>query len=318
VLDESYLEKGITGLARAIDHSWNQGHMGCAVIASTYLCRDVGLAAEAESEVRSEVDKMIAAYSHLFVPLDTSSRSGGDLEQIPRALEGNISRLCPGGHNVIYATLALKALRQMPQMITPEVVAGIARLIDAFTVMSPPSNMFGIAVDSTASVDAPGAYADAASIAAFTFNEVLAFQPMYYEIQGVVGHLVTHAHMLIELSELGYPELAERAYGAHQEHVQRVRLFHDRFDVSRWTPVHPDHPDPLNPLFWARDREAMAADSWGYGHFFKYRYQFYDLLERVQDPGLRRACRARMADYIMNDFKGQGRMPAKLFVPIAG
>ena len=317
MLDESYLIKGITGLARAIDHSWNQGHMGCAVIAAYYLCRDVGLDAEAESEIRAEADKMIAAYSHLFTPLGSEPRASGTLDPIPRALEGNVSRLCPGGHNVIYAALALKALQQVRRMITPEVVAGIARLIDAFTAMSPRSDMFGIDVDSTASVDAPGAYVDASSIAAFTFGEFLAFRPMYYEIQGVVGHLVTHAHTLIELSELGYPELAGRAVGAHREHVRRVRLFHDRFDVGRWTPVHPDHPDPLNPLSWARDREAMAADSWGYGHFFKYRYQFYDLLERVQDPGLRQACRVRMADYIMNDFKGQGRMPAELFVPIA-
>lgn len=323
MLDSSYLEKGITGLARALDHSWNQGHMGCAVIAAYYLCRDVGVEADAEGEIRAEADKMIAAYSHLFVPLDTDSRSSGDLEQIPRVLEGSISWLCPGGHNVIYAALALKALRDVPRMITSEVVTGIARLIDAFAEMPPRADFFGVDVGGEPGLeDAATAYADAASIAAFTFREALAFRPMYYEIQGVVGHLLTHAHALIELSELGYPELAGQGYSAHREHVRRVRLFHDRFDVRRWTPVHPadSHPpdaDPLDPAFWANDREAMPASSWGYGHFFKYRYQFYDLLERVQDPGLKGAFRERMGEYIMNDFKAQGRPPAELFVPVA-
>jgi hypothetical protein len=316
MLDESYLVKGITALARAIDHSWNQGHMGCAVIAAYYLRRDVGLSAEAETEIRTETDKLIAAYSHLFVPLDAGSRSSGDLDAIPRALEGNISRFCPGGHNVIYAALGLKALRDVPRMITPEVVAGIAQLIDAFTEMPPRADFFGVDVNGEMDVD-EAAYADAASIAAFTFGEALAFRPMYYEIQGVVGHLLTHAHTMIELSELGYPELAVRAYGAHREHAQRVRLFHDRFDVGRWTVVRPADADPLDPAFWADDREAMPASSWGYGHFFKYRYQFYNLLERVQDARLQEAFRERMGEYIMNDFKAQGRPPSEFFVPVA-
>ncbi len=318
MLDGTYLVKGITGLARAIDHSWNQGHMGCAVIAAYYLRRDVGLSAEAEEEIRAEADQLIAAYSHLFVPLDTGSRSSGDLDAIPRALEGSISQLCPGGHNVIYAALALKALRDVPGMITPEVVTGIVRLIEAFTAMPPRDDLFGINASAEAPVgDAATAYADAASIAAFTFGEALAFRPMYYEIQGVVGHLLTHAHTLIELAELGYPELAERGHGAHQAHVQRVRLFHDRFDAGRWTVVQPPEADPLEPAFWAKDREAMPASSWGYGHFFKYRYQFYDLLGRVRDPKLKGAFCARMGEYIMNDFKAQGRPPSELFVPLA-
>lgn len=320
MLGDEYLVKGITGLARALDHSWNQGHFGCAVIATYFLCHENALDDSTVDGLKVELDKMIESHDQLFAPISITTSQPEILDEIPQALEGNISRLHPGGHNVIYATLALKALKHMPEMINHDVVAGIRRLIEAFNEIPDQKDIQGVDVSglTASSDDTIPAYSSAESIAEFTFSEILKFEEMYYEIQGVVGHLVTHAQSLIELSRLGYPELAEMGHDAHKIHARRVRLFHDRFDKNKWTPVHPVHHDPLKPSFWTKDREEMAKSNWGYAHFFKYRYHFYDLLKLVGDPHLKERCLERMGDHIMNDFRSQGRKPAEFFVALTG
>ena len=81
--------------------------------------------------------------------------------------------------------------------------------------------------------------------------------------------------------------------------------------------MQPVAAEPLAPEFWAADTQAMAAGSWGYGHFFKYRYQFYDLLKLVRTAELSERVRTRMGQFIMNDFPAQGRPPGEFIVPLA-
>ena len=319
MIDEGYLAKGITELARAEEHSWAQGHFGCAVIATYFLCAENKLDAATVKGLRSELVKMIASRAHLFVPVELTESRVKLLQQIPEALEGNISKLCPGGHNVIYATLALKALKRMPEMITLQIIDGIRRLINTFDGIPPQNDYHGIDV-TRFSGDIDNTIPDYSSnetIAEFTFSEILLFKEMYYEIQGIVGHLVDHAQSLIELSRLGYPGLARRGYDAHKAHARRVRLFPDCFDKSIWTPVRPVHDDPLAPSFWANDVEKMAKSSWGYAHFFKYRYHFYDMVKLVSIPDLKAKCLEKMAYYIMNDFKNQDKRPEEFIVPLS-
>jgi hypothetical protein len=318
MVSDEYLAKGITGLARAVDHSWAQGHFGCAVIATYFLCAENDLPEPTVKGLQVELDKMIASRSHLFMPIETTDGCAELLRDIPEALSGSVSKLCPGGHNVIYASLALKALKRMPEMITPEIIGGIRRLIDSFNDMPLQNNYHGIDVTELSADldDTIPKYSGDGMIAGFTFREVLKFVEMYYEIQGIVGHLITHAQSLVELSRLGYPDLARRGYDAHRLHVRRVRLFHDCFDKSIWTSVRPVHNDPLDPSFWERDVEAMAKSSWGYAHFFKYRYQFYDLAKLIPDPDLKAECLERMAYYIMNDFRNQDKRPEQFIVPL--
>lgn len=318
MLTDEYLAKGITGLARAVDHSWAQGHFGSAVIATYFLCVENNLPDSRVRGLQVELDKIIASRAHLFMPIETMDSCDELLRNIPESLDSSISKLCPGGHNVIYSSLALKALKRMPEMITPEIIGGIRRLIDVFSDMSIQNDYHGIDVtELSADLDAAiPRYSGDEMIAGFTFSEILKFREMYYEIQGIVGHLVDHAQSLVELSRLGYPDLARRGYDAHRLHVRRVRLFHDCFDKSIWTPVRPVHSDPLDPSFWERDVKAMAKSSWGYAHFFKYRYQFYDLAKLIPDPDLKAGCLERMAYYIMNDFRNQDKRPEQFIVPL--
>jgi hypothetical protein len=62
---------------------------------------------------------------------------------IAEALSRNIGALRQSGHNVIFAALALKALREHPSHATSEIVTGICRLIAGFDGEHPGRLYFG-------------------------------------------------------------------------------------------------------------------------------------------------------------------------------
>ena len=45
----------------------------------------------------------------------------------------------------------------------------------------------------------------------------------------------------------------------------------------------------------------MASSHWGYAHFFKFRYHFYDLVKYIEDSGMKDTIRARLGEYVMNE-----------------
>ena len=302
MLDDGYLAKGIIGLTRAADYSWEQGHFPCGVIGAYFLCRDNALGSDSLEGIRSELDKMVEAHGHLFEPMSITNRQTSEVTRLTQALATNITKRCPGGHNVIYAALGLKALETLPEMIGLETIRGIRKLIVTFTEMSEEAEYQDIdlsQVDLEPADDIPE-YANVNSIAEFTFSELLSYQPMYYELQGRVGHVLTHAQSLVELERLGHLDLAQRGHLAHRRHAMLVRL-NKRLDQSDWTEVDPAAADPLSPSFWEHDLGRMKQSHWGYSHFFKFRYHFLDLLKYVKDSALRTRIEQRLPEYLMNE-----------------
>ena len=317
MLSDDYLIRGFAGLSRAVDHNWTQGHFGCAVIATWLLSRTDLLDESAEDAMRVELDAMMESRAHLFGPVELTAARPELVDDLPRALAPHVADLLHGGHNAIYAGLALEALAARPELATAELIGGVVRLLEVVGKLPVATDFHGVDVTQlVAADDASTDYEDEADLAESAFTEALAFEEMHYELQGHVGHLLTHAHALISLSRLGWPELSRHGHVAHRAHVRQVRLLHSRFDKSLWTPVAPRGDDPLAPSFWEADREAMAESAWGYAHFFKYRYQFYDLLRYVQDNALRERCLRHMPMLTMNEFAAQGRSPAEYMAPL--
>jgi len=99
---------------------------------------------------------------------------------------------------------------------------------------------------------------------------------------------------------------------------------HEYRDPSSIELLHNEQSVEYNGLSFASpgdpDGEPFGSvfDEWGYGHFFKYRYQFYDLLALVQDRALRARVLERMGNYVMNQFSAQGRKPSEFLVPLDG
>lgn len=315
MLDASYLGKGITGLARAVDHNWPQGHFGCALIATWNLCATGLLSPGAEEALREELDAVIDARSHLFEPFGVAPAEPEMISAIAAPLAGRLHQLRPGGHDVIYAAFALDGLRTRQDLATAEIVQGITRLIDTVLELGPQGDFFGLDVGDGRLSDAGDPYDSETELVESALREAVTFDQMYHQIQGIVGHLLTHTHALVMLSRLGWPEIAREGHTAQREHTARVRLLHTHFDKSKWTPLEPPGPDPLDPAFWENEKDTLPDSSWGYGHFFKFRYQFYDLLRYVEDAALRQRAISHMPLLIMNGFQDQGRPPSEFMVP---
>lgn len=317
MLSETYLAHGVSALVRAVDHTWAEGHFGCAAIATWMLCARWQLSPATESALQVELDAMIASRPDLFEPLPPEQPDPGMIRAIVEPLLGNVADLRHGGHDVIYAALGLDALTTRPELATPTAVRGITRLVEAVVALGPDGDFFGVpASEAIASGRDLPLGADDQALAQAAFATALGFKTMFNETQGIVGHLLTHTQSLLTLGRLGWPELAIEAQEALRTHARRVRLLHTHFDRSHWTPVEPAGSNPLDPWFWKAERETMAVSSWGYGHFFKFRYQFYDLLNYLADAELRTRARAYLPQLIMNGFAAQGRPPTEYMVPL--
>lgn len=251
MLSRDYLIKGITGLSRAAQGDANTGHFGAALIAIYFFCRDNAVEEETSFAIAREADKLVARHPALFKPFPSGLGDPKLLETIPNALETNIDRLVAIGHNVIFAALALKALREQPEMITPPVTQGICDVI-AWTSGHPVHKImdFDVSGATIAGDDTLPVYTSRQVIAAFAAREFLNFQRIYYGAhRGFVGHLVTHGHALIELDRLGYPELARRGHDAHRLHAKRLRVLDD-YDAGGEGLVSPVKESPLTPAYW--------------------------------------------------------------------
>lgn len=292
MLTKGYLAKGIIGMSRTMEGKlWAYGHIGAAVIAAYYFCRNNKLDDRTTEAITREVDKMIAQHPALFTPLPDEEADETLLKEIPLHLESSISLLPIQGHNVIFASLAIKALKEVPEAITPMATQGICALLDRLTEKGTDKvlrfsdvtiDCTDISIDDRQDTDIPR-YIDHYTLAKFTFDEFLKFKRVYEYTWGQSGHLVTHAQALVELSRLGYSDLARKGYDAHRLHAKMLRRLHD-YATDKFQLVRAVKSSPTSASYWEENAGAMEQDTWAFGHYFKYAYHFFDLLNFVDEP----------------------------------
>ena len=137
------------------------------------------------------------------------------------------------------------------------------------------------------------AYTDEQTIARSALDAFLAIEDVYpFLHQGIVGHLLTHAHALIDLARLGYLDLAAKGHEAHRLFIKLSRNSPDEGEpISRDNAL--DRFEPTTAAFWQTDHEG--GREWLVGHVFKYTYSFYDLIQHVDDENKRNALEAHLA-----------------------
>lgn len=279
MLDNSYLIMGLDGLSHAHEHRYfEDGHLATSVIAAYYLCHENQLIEHTQNVIKARIDSELRN-DVLFRPAPPETADTALLEQLLDSLSSGINDLRQVGHNIIFGAAALKAFRECPEAITPCRVDGICKLLDAFqTTQNVP-----VAKD-----DGVPEVTDEDALIGFIFNEYLHSVSLYAGYgQGWAGHLLTIGHAVIELSRLGYPDLAACAHNAYRMYIETMRR------GPKATDRHiPDHPvSPLTPLdadYWKR-RKSLRS---GLGHAFKYAYSFYNLFSKLRDPILRDRCLA--------------------------
>ncbi|MFQ6097464.1 MAG: hypothetical protein ACE5O2_07010 [Armatimonadota bacterium] len=277
MLPERYLILGLDALSRAhATDYFADGHRGAAIISAYLLCRECDVGDGAASVIADLIDEHWT-HTDLCAPFPDERPDPASLERLLTALGDNVGHLRQVGHNVIFASLALKAFRQFPDAITPSRVDGMCRLIQAFDFVED--------IDLGPDDRLPD-FDDDQAFAEFILRETLRTMEVFCgRGQGWSGHMLTFGRALMDLRQLGYAELARRGQHAFAQYVKRTRM--GPLDTDKPRPEHSrSHLLPTRSAYW----QARRANPVGIGHCFKYPYGFYGLVALASDEELTRRC----------------------------
>ncbi len=277
MLEEAYLVRGLNALSRAHETNYfTDGHRGAAILEAYYLCCEIEMESGAADVIRATIDAHWT-YTPLCAPLPEEEPDPALIAKITETLQGNVSGLRQAGHNVILPTMALKALRQLPEMVTPTRVDGICRLIEAFTTVED--------IRLEEKVDIPD-WGELPAVAEFVLSELLrTIEAFDGRGQGWSGHLLTYGRALLDLRELGYDALSCDAEQAFKIYIKRIRMGPLETD-GRWEEHEPNDDRPHQRSYWKRRRLRPI----GIGHVFKYPYGYCGLMSLADDAQVKRAC----------------------------
>ncbi len=84
--------------------------------------------------------------SELFEDFPKEKPKESLIDGIADALEKNIGTPRESGHNVIFASIAIHALKELPDLATPSIIDGIRKLVRLFDNSHPGSGYYGKAM----------------------------------------------------------------------------------------------------------------------------------------------------------------------------
>jgi hypothetical protein len=316
MIDFGYLYKGLCGLASAHRARPMAGHLGAAVIAGYFFGEDQpdlddavhrGVEKELERIIRGEESvwfdpkKSGITVADMFRPLPEETPQESLIATLAEALSRNLDQLRESGHNVIFASIALRALHDHPVYATPTIVHGIRKLIEGFNDAHPGRGYYGKErgwivgnkVSLSEDDDFPP-YQSEHDMARVVIDELIATASLRRQGFGGLWHVINHAAALVELSRFGYQELARTGLRAHRQHVRLWRsLPNVEAELGRMTRA--EH-DPRKPEFWATG--ALKRDEARLTHRIKTLYGFNVLLQLSDDQKQRKRASEAML-YLM-------------------
>jgi hypothetical protein len=266
---------GLNALARAHEMSYfADGHRGASLVSAHLLCEENHLPDAARARIEQLFD-LNWAKSPLCQPFPEEEPDPSQVRKIGAALAEGRGVLREVGHNAIFAMLAIKGFRMLPDAATPKRIEGVCRLIRA---IKPWRDEVKAAEDSN-----PPPFSDPAAASAFVLREASAAVDKWDgHGQGFTGHMLTFGQALVELAQMGDLEWAESCREAFRKYVTITRNGPGTDDK----PIAEHKPSKLRPnstQYW----QQRGDKTLGIGHVFKYPYSYYDLLRRVNDPALK-------------------------------
>jgi hypothetical protein len=288
-LGDEYLARGLTALGDAHRRGWLAGHHGAAVLAACYFCRDQRVDELTARSIKAQVDGFIAQTPEQF-PEPAPARVRAEPLRIVEQLDLHAHELRAGGHDTIYAALALRALHDVPELATPAVVEGVVQLLAAHAADRRP-----VAETEFQRVHPLPPYAGSADLAEATFRAALRPWDDVRRIgaSGVL-HWITHAEAIVTLEELGHADVARHAWEAHRRHVHRLVEVQGDARPAR------ERIDWRATAYWASDRPRETFNgTWLAGHVFKLPYSAFRLARHVEDESLRDAGLVRAAELVL-------------------
>ena len=279
---------GLDGMSRVTDpgnHPFLDGHRAAAVMASVFFCREQKLDEPTQVEIRKIVKARLLK-SAIYQPRPKEAADPALVEGLVKDLDAGIDVLRQSGHNIIFANLALKALRDMPEAATPERVAGLRRMVQGFG-----SRGGGPRVQRDRSfVD----LSDETKFVHFVFEEFLKAIDLYAVgkgYHGFAGHLLTAGQALLELHRGGHAEMADKGLRAYWEFVQGAR--DGAAQGGGNVPKPPAAPTPIDRDYWLA-QEMRPTGEIVSCHLIKYPYSLFALAKELRDEELKQRIREKL------------------------
>jgi hypothetical protein len=274
--DKRLVRLGINGLARAHQFDYfADGHRGASMVAAQLMCTNNGLDDRTTARI-AELFDLNWASSPLCKPFPDAEPRPGRIAEIGVALAKGGGVLRQVGHDAIFAMLAIKAFRMVPEAATPQRIDGVCRLIRSFTPWHD--------VKPDPDIDPPP-FVESAAASRFILREAMAAIDRFIGFgQGFSGHMLTFGQALVELAAMGDVEWAESCRTAFRKYVTVTRQG-PASDARRYPEHQPSKLRPTTLAYWKK-RGGHAVDI---GHVFKYPYSCYELLRCAGDPALERA-----------------------------
>ncbi len=301
MINFEFLKKGLFGLSRAYRANTMTGHLGAAVVAGYFFSeRHPQLDSKVHAGIENELSRIIQgeelafnprkdddiAVPELFEPHSEEKPREDQIERIAQALSHNIDKTRQSGHNVIFAAIAIRALKDHPEYATPSIIEGISRLIRGFDDESPGNGYYGKTIGridgnkvSLNEDDDFPLYSDQQAMAEVVLDELIHKAAERRQGFGGLHHIINHAAALTELSQYGYKELGEMGLRAHQQHM---RLWRSLPNVSNELGAEkPVEHDPRIPAFW--DSLRVEKGRAKLTHRIKTLYGFFTLVRLIDD-----------------------------------
>ncbi len=307
MIDYAYLSKGLNALARAHHLSTMTGHLGASVIAGYFVGEQrPDLDEEVYKGIEDDLARVMRGESvfgtkryknakmtdpELFAPFPKEKPDESLIDGIAEALDQSLGKPRESGHNVIFASIAIRALKEHPELATPSVVEGIRKLMNKFRNSHPGSGYYGKGKGrihghkiTLPEDDGIPPYEGMAGMALAVMNELINQSPeVHRQGYGSLVHVNNHAASIVDLANYGYAELVPKALKSHHHHL---RLWKNLPNVvEELGPKKVSKHTPHDPAYWTEGE--VPSDRALLTHRVKTMYGFDELKEIVEDEKMR-------------------------------
>lgn len=303
MIDFNYLSKGLNALARAHHMGSMAGHLGAAVVTGYFIGEQrpdldekvcEGIERDLERIIRGEsvFGKKMSRKSkytdpELFEDFPKEKADDSRIDDIAGALEKSIGKPRESGHNVIFASIAIRALKEHPEFATPSIIDGVRKLMAMFDNAHPGSGYYGKTLGrihgngiTLPDEDDTPEYTDLAGMAGSVLDEIINQDPgVNRQGYGSLVHINNHAAAILDLANYGYGELVPAAIQSHRQHLRLWRNLPNLVDELGRVPVSEHTPHTAG--YWTSgnvpyDRALLT-------HRVKTMYGFDELVEAIDD-----------------------------------
>lgn len=279
-IGKAELIKGLDGMSRVAEKGdvFAAGHTAAAVMSAPFFCREQKIDEDTQKEILSVVERRLLK-SPIYAPRLEEKADPELVAALVKDLDAGVSVLRRSGHNIIFTATSLKALKEVPEAVTPERVAGLRKMVQSF------------GQGGTSRVKNDGTFVDLGDepkFVRFVFDEYLKALDLYLNGKGhhgYAGHVLTVAHALLELKRTGHADTAHKGVEAYWQFVREARAGADLGGQKvKEVPAKP--PTPLAREYWA-GKADQAAGAIVSSHLIKYPYSFFALAKELRDDELK-------------------------------